>query len=163
MAADWWARGIAIGAAGSAALNMLISYRTYRRVRPRVDVAIEGMGMDPAVPEDAKRQSYLFRLRLVNRSTTAITVERVAVVGVHSPFWNRTENWGKVRRFEEPLKIEPLSGLKHQENVMARGMTRLGHPPRYVRITFLLSDGSKAKSKKIKDFPGLELRRKPDA
>lgn len=74
--ADWWARGIAIGGAAVAGLNMSVSYMTYRRMRPRVEVVLEhaGLALDASDPDN---DDVVFSLRLLNRSATNVQVEAV--------------------------------------------------------------------------------------
>lgn len=80
MAADWWARGIAISAAVATALNMGIAAMTYRRLRPQVQAnAVWGLLGEV---EDAKKGNVIFgfRLHVRNLSPTSAKVESVHVV-----------------------------------------------------------------------------------
>lgn len=61
-AVDWVARITAFASAGVATLNMLISYGTYRRVRPKVKVSVRGSDTSGA----GQGYSRLYTLRLTN-------------------------------------------------------------------------------------------------
>ncbi|MDQ1068346.1 hypothetical protein [Streptomyces canus] len=74
MAADWWARGIAIGAGTATGLNMLVAFRTYLRVKPRVRLRVTYGPLKLAF-----RNGFLVRIR--NISPTSTKIDEVSFTG----------------------------------------------------------------------------------
>ncbi|WP_329348406.1 hypothetical protein OG226_07930 [Streptomyces sp. NBC_01261] len=148
MAADWWARGIALGSTAAASLNMITSYRTYRRTRPDVVVKFESQYLFPEV------NKFGFRMRIVNQGATALGIESVTVEVKHVSDGQRffKVEYSKlpiVEHFDEPLIVAAFSGQQYvKEFEIERGV----FPSRYVRFVLQLTDGSKRRSRKYRDF-----------
>ncbi|MEV0471472.1 hypothetical protein [Streptomyces prunicolor] len=142
------------------ASNVAIAYRNYKQVRPKVEVLLEGSGMGPVVRGEGKPRQYVFNLRFANRGNTDIGVESLGVFGNRDRFPCK-ERFGKFTRFEDPKEVEAFSGIKYEEQIDAPFLTSSGKYPQYVRFVVSLTDGRKAKSRKIRKFPGLELPQLP--
>ncbi|GGT88828.1 hypothetical protein [Streptomyces coeruleorubidus] len=155
MAVDWWARGIAIAAALATALNMLIAFKTYRRVRPRLDVVVQLAKAEPQIIMNAKavsfRGHYVFLLRLANRGTTPVSIEHVFLVASYSKWHRRSEPMLSAGAFlEQPLKIEPFDGEQYPFKMPSPDWTQGGKVPRYVQVRVGLRDGREAHSAKMR-------------
>jgi hypothetical protein len=106
MSADWWARGIAIGGAAAASFSMITSYRTYRRVTPKVSLAVDDKGSD----------RHALALRIANKSSTPVLLERVELRRMWKNPVRRylidKPSPSVLKEFYEPLRIGPFSGTK---------------------------------------------------
>lgn len=144
---------------------MGIAALTYMRVKPSVRVIVEDHGMSPAAPKPRQERKYRIRIRLKNRGVIAIGVERIEVIPIHGPWWRWWD--GKKKResgqwFPDPKVIEPLSGLKHYEDIRPSALQHDGKNPRCVYIKAWLTSGSKVQSSPVKDLSGLVVDIGPD-
>lgn len=146
MAADWWARGIAIGSAAAATVNMTVAYRTFRRVRPKIKVRLWRTGLAAYEAGDNPAQ-HQFILRFLNNGTTPVSVERIEL-------WTYLKRYRRGyivhgKRFErgfpnyEPPVVPALDGTTYRYNV-----PRSAKPDDDMRMRFrvLLSNGRVAVS-----------------
>ncbi|MGW6738650.1 hypothetical protein [Streptomyces sp. NPDC055013] len=153
-AVDWVARSIALGSAGVATLNMFISYRTFRRARPKVKVALlrhigkAGIEMYPEASE------YQFILRFRNKGTTAVSVERIQLVHYPTKWFRSKVFWPLMAmRFEPPISSRPLipalDGMTFRFNVAKEALSGIS-VRKHLRFRVLLSNGETVISRKIK-------------
>jgi hypothetical protein len=151
VATDWWARAVAIGGAAVASLNMVVSYRTYRWVRPKVKIGLWRTGVSVPEQED-KDASHLFVLRLINNGTTPVTVERIELCRYESACGRRRFNMVKVTRFDPknrwgtvPPVLPALDGTIYRFTVPQSSVTRGDH----LRFRVLLSNDRTATSRLV--------------
>ncbi|MBQ0853394.1 hypothetical protein J8N05_35090 [Streptomyces sp. BH-SS-21] len=100
MAADWWARGIALGAGLATTVNAAITLKNYRRARPRMIVQCKYRTMGNEID---------LTVTLKNEGATPLYLEQVGIVVVElstSPPRKRGYRWH--RRSCEPT-IAPWS------------------------------------------------------
>lgn len=134
------------------ASNMAVSYLTYRRVRPLVAIEILSVGRH----YDGERYSGVdVGVRLVNRSPSSATVERLVMKGkiksVRRQRLRRLRTIG-VHRLGGPLTLEPMAGVKHDLKFNVHEM-RLGHADAgQVRVYAELSTGRVARSPRMLSF-----------
>lgn len=146
MPADWWARGIAIGGSAVASLNMIVSYRTFRRVRPKVKVRLWRTGLSVSESGiDGGR--HVFILRFLNNGTTPVSVERIELWT--SPKYHKRADLVHGKRFErgvtahEPPVVPALDGTVYRYSVPRSAMPVDGMRTRF-RV--LLTNGRVAYS-----------------
>ncbi|NUK08958.1 hypothetical protein HRW18_13265 [Streptomyces lunaelactis] len=166
MAADWWARGIAIGGAAVAGLNMTVSYATYRRGRPRVAVLAEAYRIyeyaepesipDPTLAPDR----YSVSVRLNNNSAAAVTIESVHVLVTHRPtrFSRDTASFGQTQ--SDVVKLDPMGGTTLEIEVMDFFAHRLAGQVWDARVSAVLSNGREVRSKKLRSTKVLSMGRR---
>ncbi|WP_328879110.1 hypothetical protein [Streptomyces sp. NBC_00299] len=144
-AVDWVARGIALASAGVATLNMLISYRTFRRVRPKVKVSVQGSD----VRGGEKGYNRLYTLRLTNDGGTPVTVESVDLLTHSQSFTDvdsRKTDGAKVRTIVVPAH----DGVTHRVRFdLPTSLAFNRDVP--VRFRVLLSNGRAVVSPKYKE------------
>nr|WP_163017012.1 hypothetical protein [Streptomyces chartreusis] len=126
-------------------LNMTFSALTYNRVRPKVEVLMEIFSV-PGDSNDEEDPHSTFRLRHANRSATAVGVEAISLKGSHGR-GHRKQRFGKVHVADEPLQVEPLSGVKAVEKLRKSTILRDGTPPDRFAITLGLTNGKTARTK----------------
>ncbi|MFE6178225.1 hypothetical protein [Streptomyces sp. NPDC056464] len=104
MGVDWWARGIAIGAALAAAANVSYAAATYRRNRPRVAVEADYTAL-------ATRMDLT--VKLVNKGSVSLPLNQVGLVWLEvSTFPPRKTCHGKpvtkqpMPRTDIPLELD---------------------------------------------------------
>ncbi|GGV59444.1 hypothetical protein GCM10010277_63000 [Streptomyces longisporoflavus] len=152
MDADWWARGIAIGAAGAATTNVIFTGLTYRRVRPKVKVRLFRTGLRTGTDRGPDASEYQFVLRFTNDGTTPVSVERIELVSY--PRWFRTKSFTHVKskRFEASDPERPL--VPAVDGTTARFYLPMGRLTseelKYLRFQVLLSNGDITISPKVK-------------
>ena len=142
MTADWWARSIALGSAGVTAFNVAISYRAFKRVRPKVRIFAHAEGVVGPTGRNVKGPAR-FSVRLLNDGTTTVSVERIELLvpldATDGGGWQAVE----LREFErgkpgaELLDIPALGGTAYNftvERSVIRGVYS-------TRIRVLLSNG----------------------
>ncbi|MET8680916.1 hypothetical protein ABZW18_25880 [Streptomyces sp. NPDC004647] len=152
MDVDWWARGIAIGAASAAATNVVLTALTYRRVRPKVKVRLfrTGVRIGGREPEATE---YQFTLRFSNSGTTPVKVERIELVTY--PKWRRTKRFELVKgqrfdfRDDEPPEVPALNGMTHRFRLPTERLTD-SEQRKHLRFRVLLSNGETIVSSKLK-------------
>lgn len=128
---------VSVGAAVGALCNMGIAALTCVRVKPNVRVTVEHHGMSPVASQPRQERKYRFRIRLKNRGVIAIGVERIEVIPIHGPWsrrWDGEKKRVSGRWLPDPRAIEPLSGLKHYEEVRPSALRHSGKNPRRVYI-----------------------------
>jgi len=159
MAADWWARGIAIGGAAAASLNMTVSALNYRRARPKVQVLVESAYLDVISKADTKPNAISFRLRFTNKGSTAIGIETLSF---NSPREANHAHFGGIQAFATPLELKPFSGLTHLNVIPFTAVTR-GTIWLATEIEFRirLTDGRQAKSAIFTKIPSPSNYSKP--
>ncbi|MFE0131216.1 hypothetical protein ACFWY6_06495 [Streptomyces sp. NPDC059037] len=159
MAADWWARGIAMGAAGFAGLNMIVSAKTYLRVRPKLKVKTERRSKHP-VPqiniEGNPRSAYWFRLRLINDGTTPLGVERVELYTRDSRWPFKRLRLVKGTRTLKPVTVDGLSGVIYPVVLTSKSLLCMGRGPLYARFYATLTNGQTVRGRRMWRFPGLK-------
>ncbi|KAA0930445.1 hypothetical protein [Streptomyces apricus] len=130
------------------ATNAVVSYLNYRRTKPLIAVEILTVGKH--YDGDGRLYSTLeVGVRLVNRSPSTATVERLVMKGKIKSFQRhklrRLRTMG-VHRIGEPLTLEPMAGIKHDLRFQVPEM-RLGYADaRRVRVYAELSTGRIVKS-----------------
>ncbi|MCX4557460.1 hypothetical protein OHA02_14745 [Streptomyces phaeochromogenes] len=153
MAADWVARGIALGAGIATALNMVISFATYRRGRPRVGVEITGVDAVRA-RDGISRVSVMCSVRLVNRGNTSVDLEDLRFI---VKFRGRRVQYATEKTGFSRRTLEPFAGKVVTRSLQLAELRVNGATVAYVRLVARLSNGKHAWSKKIrpKNIPGL--------
>lgn len=131
------------------ASNMVVSYRTFRRVRPSVKVRLWRSGVQ--VHEHGSHPaSYLFVLRLLNNGTTPVTVERIELCRYESRYGRRRFEMVKGSRFDPkgrwgvtPPVLPALDGTIYRFAVSQEAVSSRDH----LRFRVLLSNGRTAASR----------------
>jgi len=146
MAADWWARGIALGGACVTAINVFLSFRTYRRMKPNLRVLVRNMVIsyptgDPG--SGIKDIRHHFNLRLVNQSPTAVQIEQVSLGTpyLQDPKQSVQLEW---HSYDPYLRIEPFSGDHSRLSVTEQDLEvggRFADKSMKARLTITLADG----------------------
>ncbi|MDF3145547.1 MULTISPECIES: hypothetical protein [unclassified Streptomyces] len=130
------------------AANMVVSYRTFRRVRPSVKVRLwrTGVGLRE---RETKRRSYQFAVRLLNNGTTPVTVERIELCRYKSRYGRRRFELVKGSRFDtkgrwgDPPPVIPALDGTVQHFMVDQGVLSNGD---HLRFRILLSNGRTAAS-----------------
>ncbi|MCX4834358.1 hypothetical protein OG746_37160 [Streptomyces sp. NBC_01016] len=154
MDVDWWARGIAIGAASAAASNVIFTALTYRRVRPKVGVSLFRAGVRTGTERNPEASDYLFILRFRNLGTTSVKVERIELVSY--PRWHKSKKPKliKGKRFyadhDEPPVVPALDGITHPFYLPTGRLTDR-EERKHLRFHVLLSNGESIISRKLED------------
>ncbi|MEV5976241.1 hypothetical protein [Streptomyces sp. NPDC052114] len=164
MAADWWARGIAMGAAGFAGINMIVSAKTYRRVRPKLKMKAERRSKHPVPQNDIEgspRSAYMFRLRLINEGTTPLGVERVELYTRDSRWPFKRLRLVKGTRRLKPVTVDGLSGVIYPLVLSSESLLHKGRGPLYARTQATLTNGQIARGRRMWRFPGLKDQPEP--
>ncbi|MEV4789289.1 hypothetical protein AB0K53_28255 [Streptomyces tuirus] len=129
--------------------NMLVSYRTFKRVRPNVKVRLwrTGAQVSEHEPDSA---GYLFILRLLNNGATPVTVERIELCRYEASWSRRRFHLVKGTRFDangksgkEPPVVPALDGTTYRFSVRQRSLD----PKDHLRFRVLLSNGRTATSR----------------
>ncbi|MFF9142704.1 hypothetical protein ACF09G_34685 [Streptomyces albogriseolus] len=141
---------VSSGSAVFTATNAIVSYRTFKRVRPKVKVRLWRTGI-ATYEDESRRAQYQFILRFLNHGTTPVSVERIEL--------HRFESWhpwarsrilkGKRFREDERLTIPALDGTTYSFYMP------VGSKPeaKYVRFRVLLSNGRTAIGPVLGDEP----------
>jgi hypothetical protein len=141
---------------------MAFAVKTYLRVKPKVTITIEDHRMSPVAPKPRQQRKYRFRLRLNNRGTMAIGVERIELWSVHGGWWRREVRQRGGKWFEDPKKLEPFGGLKHYMDVTPSALMQHGRHPSFVYFTARLTDGRTIRSEWRDGLPDLVVEIGPD-
>lgn len=142
MSADWWARGIAIGGAAAASFNMVTSYLTYRKVKPRFSIEVD----------DERSDHDSLSLKISNKSSTLVLIKRVELRRVWKipglAYLYAKPLRAGLHEFFEPLKIEPLNGTKINLSMREWTSSR-DSTVRLVRgdVLVVLNDGKKVRTR----------------
>ncbi|MFE5891277.1 hypothetical protein ACFQ6E_20335 [Streptomyces sp. NPDC056462] len=104
MAVDWWARGIAIGAALAAAVNVGYAAATYRRNRPRIAVEADHAALGTGIN---------LTVKLINTGSVSLPLDQVGLVSLEVSTFPARKTWyGKpvtkrpMPRTDIPLELE---------------------------------------------------------
>lgn len=157
MKATEWAIVVSSASAAFTLTTMAVALKTYLRVKPKVNIFIEDHRMSPVAPKPRQQRDYRFRVRLANRGTMAIGVERIEVWCVHGKWWRREVRPRGGRWFQDPERLEPFGGLKHYVNVTATALMPGGAPPKFVYFSAVLTDGRTIHSDWLVGLPDLAI------
>ncbi|MFD7314932.1 hypothetical protein ACFV9Z_13410 [Streptomyces sp. NPDC059883] len=131
-------------------VNAFVSYRTFRRVRPKIQVRLWRTNV--SVPEQEKKDAtHVFVLRLINNGTTPVTLERVELCRYESGYNKRRFQMVKGSRGFDPNNrwgtvapvIPALDGTIYRFSVARNSITRGDH----LRFRVLLSNGRTSTSR----------------
>jgi hypothetical protein len=84
MAADWWARGVGIGAALVASVNAAVTVATYRRNRPRVVVEADYRALG---------QEMSLTVKIINKGSVNLPLDQVGIVWIEISNLPPTRHW----------------------------------------------------------------------
>lgn len=141
---------VSSGSAVFTATNAIVSYRTFKRVRPKVKVALWRTGV-VTYEDESRRAQYQFILRFLNNGATPVSVERIEL--------HRFESWhpwagsrilkGQLFQKDERPTIPALDGTT------CPFYMPVGSKPeaKYVRFRVLLSNGRTAIGPLLGDKP----------
>ncbi|MCX4813680.1 hypothetical protein OG601_24075 [Streptomyces sp. NBC_01239] len=153
MAADWWARGIGLGAGTLALCNTVIQFYSYRRGKPLISITIQKIELGN--PRDGRTRGVdMFSVRLVNGGNVSIDVEAL---------------WFSVKtRKQDPQDVTAKVGFSrrtvdgHSGKTLTWGLPistlpESGATVTHVRVVARLSTGKCVRSRKVrrKEIPGL--------
>lgn len=128
------------------AVNVVVSYRTFKRVRPNVKVWLSRTGLS-VTESGIDGGAYVFILRFLNNGTTPVSVERVELWTSRKRI--RREHLVHGKRFErgvtnhEPPVVPALDGTVYRYHVPRSALPEENVPTRF-RV--LLSNGRVAYS-----------------
>ncbi|MEU1477784.1 hypothetical protein [Streptomyces sp. NPDC005760] len=125
-------------------LNMTFSALTYRRVRPKVEV-LPGSFSVPKGGDD-KDPPCTLHIRLANRGATAVGVEVITLSGHHGR-GRRKHKFGKIHVLDEPLQVEPFSGVRITEKIRRNMILRGGVLPDRFTVTLDLANGHRSRTR----------------
>lgn len=135
-------------------VNALVSYRTFRRVRPKIQVRLWRTNTNALVSQSEKKEvNHTFVLRLINNGMTPVTLERVELCRYESRYSKRKFQLVKGSRGFDPQNrwgtvapvIPALDGTIYRFTVSRRSATRGDH----LRFRVLLSNGRTSTSRLI--------------
>lgn len=152
--ADNVARWIAGASALGTALNMSLAFMTYRRVRPRLTVKVEATHRDSSGVSAEYRSPDFdgvhFGVRLVNRSATAVEVERLALNIIHRPRrFRRTEPVFSISKSMEGTTLGPMGGARTTVHLKDEYYEPLELESLRAYVTVELSSGREVRSKQV--------------
>ena len=127
--------------------NVILTYRTFRRVRPKIKVRLWRVGLWTYEAEDQKAE-LMFILRLLNSGTTPVSVERIELVSHESRLRYSDYRLIKGVRFapgtpDEPPVIPALDGTTYRLHLSIDERHVLTE---HLRFRVLLSNGRTATS-----------------
>ncbi|MEH0445358.1 hypothetical protein QA811_17290 [Streptomyces sp. B21-102] len=159
MSADWYARGIAIAGAVTAACNVYVSRRTFERVKPKVTVELWRSSAPPKRTDDlAAERNVQLMLRFTNDGTTPASVERIDLRDYGDGGWD-LDGFVAGSRFEhrgpedhKPFIVPALDGTTYRFKVPA---DRAPAPGTSLWFQVLLSNGTVLHSEEVlwPEFP----------
>jgi hypothetical protein len=127
-------------------INVVVSVKTYRRVRPKVRVHLFRSSVVRV------NKSYHLKLRFVNGGSNPVSVERIELVSYDS---RRRKGEPKLitgERFDKDLKPGPvvpgLDGVTYSFYVPVSAMSR-SRDRHHLRLRVLLSNGRTVRSSKL--------------
>jgi hypothetical protein len=139
------------------ATNMLVSYATYRRARPRLSVTVESSewihGPSATFEEDSAWRSVDFKVRLVNMSPTEMKLSESPVVQFRSSKWARpipAQGHLEFIKGEKSVELAPFGATQWQLSAHHSIITSMrDNGMRQMRFSLLLPDGRRINGKWI--------------
>lgn len=122
--------------------NAILTYRTFRRVRPKIKVRLWRVGLWTYEAED-QASEFMFILRLLNSGTTPVSVERIELVSYASRLRCGDYRFIKGVRFiagasDEPPVVPALDGTTYRFHLSVDERNLLAE---HLRFQVLLSNG----------------------
>lgn len=110
--------------------------------------------------------NYEFSLRLRNRGTTAIGIERVSVLAAYGTLLHPDNRWIDSKGINPPRPIDALNGFYYDVVLTSDLLSGEGHEdsyprPKWLSFTAFLTDGRKVRSKRVSGFTGTEPSDRP--
>ncbi|MFF4888137.1 hypothetical protein ACWD6Q_36025 [Streptomyces nigra] len=130
-----WAILVASLSALFTGLNMLASWSTYRRVRPRIKIHVSWNDFG------GPNQEPLFTIRFINRSLTPAVIEKLIMVSWLDEWLRTRYNDFEIIEGGQAKEIPPLGGIVWKATVSEKAYREI-HECKNTEIVATLSNGT---------------------